>query len=200
MKKTLLVSFAFLLLATQLMASLQDDIRLGEPEYGGTGCPAGSAGVALSPDAKAISILFDEFVVEAGGDTGRSLERKTCNIAVPVHVPQGISVSVFKIDYRGFNSLPYGAYSRFRVEYFFAGTQGPTYERQFNGRLEADYLLTNSLEATAVVWSECGKSVILRANTAMLVRTNSSQQQSYSSVDSADITAGLVFNIAWKRC
>lgn len=57
------------------------------------------------------------------------MERKTCNIAVPVHVPQGYSVSIFQIDYRGFNSLPYGAYSRFNVEYFFAGTQGPGYEK-----------------------------------------------------------------------
>ena len=30
--------------------ALADDIRLGAPAYGGTGCPAGSASVSLSPD------------------------------------------------------------------------------------------------------------------------------------------------------
>lgn len=200
MKKTLLLSLAVSFLTAPLFAAWYDDVRLGDPEYGGTGCPAGSAGVAISPDAKALSILFDSFVVEAGGNTGKSMDRKTCNIAVPVHVPQGYSVSIFQIDYRGFNSLPYGAYSRFNVEYFFAGTQGPGYEKQFNGRLEDDYLIRNSLVASAVVWSDCGKSVILRANTGMLVRTNAQQQSSYSSVDSVDITAGLVFNLKWKRC
>src|SRR5258708_1302919 len=89
-----------------------DEVRLGNPEYGGSGCPAGSAAVAVSPDARALSILFDQFIAEAGGDTGRSITRKTCNLAVPVHIPQGYSVSIFQIDYRGFNSLPYGAYSR----------------------------------------------------------------------------------------
>ena len=29
------------------------------PVYSGTGCPAGSAGISLSPDNKTLSILFD---------------------------------------------------------------------------------------------------------------------------------------------
>lgn len=191
---------ALSLLTAPVFADWYDDVRLGNPEYGGTGCPAGSAAVALAPDAQSLSILFDQFVVEAGQGTGRTLERKNCNIAVPVHVPQGYSVSIFQIDYRGFNSLPYGAYSRFNVEYFFAGTQGPSYEKQFNGRLEDEFLIRNSLVASAVVWSACGDSVILRANTGLLVRTNSAQQPTYSSIDSVDVSAGLVFNLRWKRC
>jgi hypothetical protein len=194
---SLIVSLASL---PALVASWPDDVRLGNPEYGGTGCPAGSAGVVIAPDAKSLSILFDQFEIEAGGSSGKQLERKTCNIAVPVHIPQGFSVSIFQIDYRGFNSLPYGAYSRFNVEYFFAGTAGPGYEKQFNGSLVDDFLIRNALEASAVVWSECGKSVILRANTAMLVRTNDQFQSTYASVDSADVTAGLQFNLQWRRC
>jgi len=27
---------------------------------------------------------------------------KSCNVAIPVHVPQGFSVSVLQVDYRGF--------------------------------------------------------------------------------------------------
>jgi hypothetical protein len=200
MKRTILISLALSLLTGPVLADWFDDVRLGNPEYGGTGCPAGTAAVAISPDAKALSILFDQFVVEAGGGTGKTLERKNCNLAVPVHVPQGYSVSIFQIDYRGFNSLPYGSYSRFNVEYFFAGTAGPGYEKQFNGRIEDEFMIRNSLVASAVVWSDCGQSVILRANTGMLVRTNNLQQAAYSSVDSIDISSGLVFNLKWKRC
>lgn len=181
-------------------ADLYDDVRLGEPDYGGTGCPAGSAAVVLSTDAKALSILFDEFVAEAGGITGRRLSRKTCNIAVPVHVPHGYSVSIFQIDYRGFQSLPYGAYSRFNVEYFFAGAQGPIYEREFQGYYLGDYLIHNVLEASTVTWSSCGEQVILRANTGMMVRTNSRYDDALSTVDSADLQAGLTFNLNWRRC
>lgn len=196
MKKALL-SLALFVLS---LPSLADSIQLGVPAYGGTGCPANSAAVALSPDAKSLSILFDQYVVEAGGNTGRGTDRKTCNIAVPVHVPQGLSVSVFKVDYRGFNSLPYGASSRFNAEYFFAGSQGPSYQKTFYGQLVSDYLLTNDMMATASVWSPCGADVNLRVNSAMLVRTNSRMQQAMSTVDSVDINAGLIYHLQWRRC
>ncbi|USN51003.1 MAG: DUF4360 domain-containing protein [Myxococcales bacterium] len=192
--------FASLTLAFNASAAWYDDVRLGNPEYGGTGCPGGSAAVAVADDAKSLSILFDSFVVEAGGDTGKSFNRKICNIAVPVHIPQGYSVSIFQIDYRGFNSLPYGAYSQFRVEYFFAGSEGPAYEKKFRGRLEDEYLIQNAIAASAVTWSDCGQSVILRANTSMFVRSNSLREDALATVDSADVRAGLVFNLQWRRC
>ena len=42
----------------------QNDIALGVPGYGGNGCPAGSASVTLSPDAKSLSIIFDQFITD----------------------------------------------------------------------------------------------------------------------------------------
>jgi hypothetical protein len=195
--KKFLLSLAIVLVA---LPSFADDIRLGNPSYGGTGCPGGSASAVLSPDQKSLSILFDSYVVEAGGNTGRQTDRKACNIAVPVHVPQGLSLSIIQVDYRGFNSLPYGAYSQFNVEYFFAGARGPRYSRTFNGALTSNYLLTNVLAASAIVWSPCGADVILRSNSNMLVRTNTQNQQSMATVDSADITAGLVYLLQWRRC
>lgn len=200
MKKTLFSLLALCCLSAPSFSAWYDDVRLGNPEYGGTGCPAGSASVALAPDAQSLSFIFDRFVAEAGGFTGKSLDRKSCNIAVPVHVPQGYSVSIFQIDYRGFNNLPYGAYSTFNVEYFFAGTSGPTYQKRFDGYLEGQYLLNNTLLASAVTWSACGQSVILRANTSMAVRTNGAFESAMSTVDSVDISAGLIFNLKWKRC
>lgn len=198
MKKLLLSSI--LCLSAPLFSSVLPDVRLGNPEYGGTGCPAGSASVTLSPDSQSISFIFDQFVAESGGPTGKSLDRKSCNIAIPVLVPNGYSVSVFQIDYRGFNSLPYGAYSTFSVEYFFAGSSGPVYQKRFNGYLEGQYLLSNTLLAEAVTWSPCGQSVILRANASMAVRTNNAFESAMATVDSVDVAAGLIFNLKWKRC
>lgn len=198
MNKIILSCAVVLLGATQSFAAWNDDVRLGRATYGGSGCPNGSAAVALAPDAKSLSILFDEFSVEAG--QRKRTARKTCNIAIPVHVPGGYSVSIFKIDYRGFNSLPYGAYSRFNVEYFFAGSQGPRYSKTFRGRMEQEYTLRNTLAARALTWSACGRDVILRANTSMMVRTNTRRQEAFSTVDSADVSAGLVYHFQWRRC
>ena len=195
--KHALLSLALLVFT---LPSYADSIRLGEPAYGGTGCPANTAAIALSPDAQSLSILFDSYVVEAGGFSGRQTARKTCNIAIPVHVPQGFSVSIFQVDYRGFNDLPYGAYSRFGVEYFFAGSRGPSYRKTFYGQTMGEYLLNNTLSATASVWSPCGADVNLRVNSSMLVRTNRSMQEAMSTVDSVDVNAGLVYHLRWRRC
>ena len=181
--------------ATTAMAA---DIQLGMPGYGGTGCPANSASVTLAPDQKSLSILFDQYVVEAGN--GRTMDRKSCNIAIPVRVPQGYSISVFQIDYRGFNSLPAGARSQFNVEYFFAGSRGVRQSKSFFGPASNLYELTDNLTAEALVWTPCGADTNLRVNTSMLVQSNRRQEQAMATVDSADVTAGLVYHIAWRTC
>ena len=197
MKSTMLFFATAFVLA---QGALADGLRLGQPGYGGTGCPAGSASATLSPDQTSLSILFDAFTVESGGNTQRIVDRKSCNIAIPVQVPQGYSVSVFTVDYRGFNFLPYGARSALNAEYFFAGQPGPRTVRYFYGSLNSDYLFRNTLTNEQIVWSPCGASTNLRVNASMMVQTNSSRQQSFATVDSADIKAGLVFHIQWRRC
>lgn len=180
-------------------AASADDIRLGQPGYGGTGCPSGSVSATLSPDEKSLSLIFDEYSVEAGGETGRTFDRKSCNVAIPVHVPQGYSLAVLSVDYRGFNHLEGRASSQFNVEYFFAGGRGPAFRRSFYGPLDSDYLIQNTLTAESIVWSACGADVNLRTNSSMRVST-SGRAQAMATVDSEDINAALVYHLSWKRC
>lgn len=198
MKKILAIA-ALLIGSSVAGTAFADDIALGEPGYGGTGCPDGSASVTLSPDAKSLSILFDEYYVEAGGATNKSLDRKSCNIAIPVHVPQGLSVSILNIDYRGYNSLPQGARSTFAVEYFFAGKRGPRFNKTFNGALDQDYLIQNQLQASALVWSACGADVNLRTNSSIRVQTKQNKE-ALATVDSQDVSAAIVYQLQWKQC
>ena len=195
MKKSVLLACS-LLLSAPVFA---DDISLGIPGYGGTGCPDGTVSATLSPDAKSLSLLFDQYQVSVGGTTGRSFDRRSCNIAIPVHVPQGLSVSILKIDYRGFNRLPQSATSQFNVEYFFAGTRGPSFQRVFRGVLEEDYLINNELRAEAIVWSGCGADVNLRTNSSMRVSTVSNRE-AMSSIDSQDVNASIVYHLQWRKC
>lgn len=180
-------------------ASAQDDIRLGVPGYGGTGCPSGSVSTTLSPDEKSLSLIFDEYAVSAGGTTGRSFDRKSCNVAIPVHVPQGYSVAVLAVDYRGFNHLPAGASSQFNVEYFFAGSRGPAFRRNFGGPLDSDYTISNELQAESVVWSACGADVNLRTNSSMRISTVRNAE-AMATVDSEDVNAAIVYHLQWRAC
>jgi hypothetical protein len=187
------------ILLSSLTAAAADTIALGDPQYGGTGCPAGSASVALSPDNSALSILFDQYVVEAGGS--KSFDRKNCNIAIPVHVPNGYSVSVIAIDYRGFVGIPSGGRAQLNVDYFLAGNgRGVRTTKTFRGPYSEDYLKSDSLGLQAIVWSGCGADTILRANTTMLVQSNGRREMAMGTVDSADVQAGLVYHLQWRSC
>jgi Domain of unknown function (DUF4360) len=181
-------------------AIIEDTIRLDTPFYGGSGCPAGSASASLSPDSSSATILFDQFVIETGGNTGKRGVRKSCNIGVPVHVPQGLTVSVFKIDYRGFNNLPYGAFSEFSVEYFFAGSRGSTVTQKFKGPISDNYLISSELIGQTTIWSPCGKDVILRANAGMFVKTTPFLAEAMSTLDSMDIKSGIQYHLKWASC
>ena len=179
-------------------SAMADDIYLGQAGYGGNGCPSGSASVTLSPDAKALSILFDQYSAEAGN--GRSIDRKSCNIAIPVHVPQGMSVSIIDVDYRGYVSAPVGGSANFRTEYFFAGSRGPTFEKSFVGPYDNEYTLKSTLGLSSIIWSACGADVNLRVNTAMVAKANRRMETTLATVDSADFKAGLIYHLQWKRC
>lgn len=188
-----------ILISSQALAQ-SDGLLLGEPAYGGTGCPAGTAAVTVSPDQSAISILFDNYVAEAGRSIGKRLDRKSCNITIPVKVPSGYTVSIFQVDYRGFASVPSGARARFDAEYFWAGSRGPKISRMFMGPYDDLYTLTDRLLATTLVWTPCGADVNLRINSSMLVQAGRSNHDVLATVDSADVSNGLIYHLRWQRC
>lgn len=195
MKRILLV-VAFLA-AGIAGANAQTGLRLGTPTYGGTGCPQGTANAVLSADRTSLSIFYDQYSAAAG--SGRSFDRKSCNLAIPLRVPAGYSVSILTVDYRGFNQLPAGATSRFSVEYFFAGGTGPIFQRNFAGPLTSDFFIRNTLTAASTVWSACGQDVILRTNSSIYVRT-SANRAAEATVDTEDIRAALIYRLQWRRC
>jgi hypothetical protein len=195
MQKIILASVLFITTITQ--AQLLPGVRLGEPSYGGTGCPAGSASVSLSPDQDEISIMFDQFVAEAGG---RAVDRKACELSVPIHIPQGYSATVIQTDFRGFNLVSRGGMNRLNTEYFWAGQRGPAYSNMYRGPQNEDYFATNGVVASGVVWTPCGMSTNLRIRATIMTQTNRQLEQSMMTVDSADITGGLIYHVQWRRC
>ena len=177
-----------------------NDIQLGKPGHAGSGCPIGTVAATLSPDKKSLSILFDDYVLEAGPMAGTRMDRKNCQLAIPVHVPNGYSVSLVGVDYRGYNYLPRRAQATFTAEYFFAGMRGPRFRKDFRGSLDQEYTLTNRLALTALTWSKCGEDVNLRIATAMRLRNMDRREDAMSTVDSVDMNAGLIYKLQFRRC
>lgn len=188
-------------LSLSAAAFAQPGLELGYPSTGGNGCPQGSVSASLSPDNTQLSILFDSFIAEAGPASGKTLDRKSCNISIPVTVPNGYSVSVVAVDYRGFVGLPSRrANARFTAEYFFANMAGPRMQRQFVGAQNTDYLIENDLVLSAVVWSACGAQTNLRVNASIMLQNTDYSQDAIATVDSADISSGIIYQLQFRRC
>jgi hypothetical protein len=199
--KSIKLSFAALALAVSLPSLAQVGLRLGNPSFNGTGCPIGSVATALSPDDTQLSILFDQFVVEAGPAAGTNLARKNCSIAIPVTVPNGYSVSVVGVDYRGFVGLPRGrATATFTASYFFADARGVSFSKTYRGGENTNYVLENDLLLTAVTWSRCGAQTNLRISSSMMVNNPEMRQDALATVDSVDVSSGIVYQLQYRSC
>ena len=192
--------FLLLALVSAAMHARAEGLKLGEPQYAGTGCPAGSASVALSPEESTLSVLFDQYVVEAGGN-GKQFDRKNCNLAIPIKIPQGYSYSIIAVDYRGFVSVPRGGRAQLSVNYFLSNAPGTVRTtKSFQGPLQSDYVKNDRLGLEAIVWSPCGADTILRTNTAMLVQSNGMMDDAMATVDSIDVGTGIEYHLQWRRC
>jgi Domain of unknown function (DUF4360) len=185
---------ALLVLATVITAPVSSAlansrVEILQPSYGGNGCPAGSASANVSPDGQELTVLFDKFIA-LGNSPSES--RKSCNLTIPIRVPQGFQISLYDADYRGY--VAPGTTGTLRAEYFFAGSRGPVFQRTFNG--EANYNVRDSLVTVADVWSRCGDSLNMRVNASM-----SARGRGQATVDSFDLAnRGLVYHIKYRNC
>lgn len=176
-------------------------VQIGEPAYGGNGCPKGSAAIVMTEDGRTMSVLFDKYIAEAGFTTGKRIDRASCNLRIPIHVPAGYSVTLMKVDYRGFNAVPSGGSTTFNAEYFYAGSKGGKHQKKTHGPKNDEFTTTD--DVVAVSWSPCGKDMIFGVNTSAVAVANSRMDQTMIIIDSADFTQqdlGLIYSFDVRRC
>lgn len=180
-------------------------VQLGYPSYGGSGCPGGSVSAALSPGGTSLSILFDQYILEAGRDQRRA--QKSCRLILPFQVPQGYQAAVTRIDYRGYNYLPPRAKSHLKANYYLADQGGRRLKGQnrrnivFQGPVDDVYFVSSKIRNNQI-WSGCGQNFQLHIENQMDARTNSEGDDLMSTIDSSDVIARgeVKYHLNWKRC
>ena len=200
--KTILTTTALLLATTQVAtAGNLSQVQIQKVAYAGNGCPAGSAEFVLAADKQSASVIFDQYIVEAGGHGQRTFNRAKCDIAFGLKVPNGFSVALINADYRGFADLPRNARATFTRDYFFAGSRGPRLKETWRGAKSDDFFIQDRMGIMSSVYSKCGADVILRSKTAATLKTRRGQEAMIA-VDSADLSSKTVYqyNFSWKRC
>lgn len=188
---------ALLLGFATMPAQAQAGLSLGKPGYGGPGCPGGSAAVALGNGGRTLSLRFSDYQVRAGTG-GRSFDRKSCNLTIPIRVPAGKALFVTGFDYKGRTRLPAGGEASFNVEYFFPGGEGPKFSRTFRGPRNGPFTVSQTLVGSSVVRSACGASTNLRVNTSLKV--DAGRGETAASIRRADVNAALVYRLELRNC
>lgn len=181
------------LLAVSATGTLAEDplpkVTFGEPGYGGSGCPDGTARVIRGFSNQAAIYLLDAYKV---GDNGRAVDRQTCGIAIPVEVPEGVSVAIRQVAVRGTANLPDDLAATVSVEAFTASTQGEINEVSLDGGMHSGYLRFVTIPDDKLQWSDCGADTNARVNTSLRTRGDKNA--------AVTLTTLIVYPLATKAC
>ncbi|GHB34540.1 hypothetical protein GCM10010377_26870 [Streptomyces viridiviolaceus] len=169
----------------------------------GSGCPQGTAAVAVSEDNTAFTVTYSDYLAQAGGDSDPTAFRKNCQLNLVVHVPQGFTYAVAGADYRGFAALQPGAKGTQRASYYFQGSPNTEYRTHpFSGPHHDNWQATDSTEWAQLVWAPCGVQRNFNINTELRVAagTSAPDKVSFMTMDSTDGDISTVYHLAWKEC
>lgn len=153
-----------------------------------------------------VTLVLADYVAQK---EGLGIARATCDVAVEVALPPGLTVSLNDVVYRG-STRGESSRSSFFREYFFAGDFSG--DRRFTvidydaaGRPDfvqndSDAYTLRAGEFTALdrvlsVAESCGEDVIWRVNTALTVRNDDDSSSSLTAIDT--VTATNRFHITF---
>lgn len=166
----------------------------------GSGCPAGTSTITVSPDNTSATVTFDRYMALIGVGAKATDFRKTCQIALQMHAPAGFTYAVLQADYRGYASLAPGANAQFKTSYSFQGT-APTAVNShgWNGPMDEGWASSDVSDVTSLNWAPCGENRYLNINTELRVNAGASDTKTTTSTMlMADQTVPP--KLIWKRC
>ncbi|GGQ45150.1 DUF4360 domain-containing protein [Streptomyces flaveolus] len=179
-----------------------DKIVIKVATVNGSGCPQGTAAVAVSEDNTAFTVTYSDYLAQAGGGSAPTAYRKNCQLNLLVHVPQGFTYAVASADYRGFAALQPGAKGTQRASYYFQGSPNTEYRTHpFSGPYDDNWQATDSTDWAQLVWAPCGVQRNFNINTELRVSAGTDADQvSFMTMDSTDGDISTVYHLAWKEC
>lgn len=171
------------------------------PVVAGGGCGDISYSVVLSPDGGTLSVLFDNFTVTGG--TGGQTVKAGCDLQIPLALPEGYSLGVYKVDYRGFARLQPRQVADLNIDYGF-GSSGrfKFFHRLIVGPMEDDYTYSETIGGGLMSRAGCGSKAVLNMSASLSVRPALQPGETVVSLDSVDgaPVGGVVFHLDRKKC
>jgi hypothetical protein len=182
-----------------------EKITLDIKTINGSGCPAGTADASaeVAPDNSAFTVSYDNFVAKAGNGASPIDFRKNCQINVLVHVPQGFTFAIARVDYQGFAHLPAGSTGLEQANYYFSGQAATARIRHdFTGPFEGQWHTADVADVATLVFAPCGESRNLNINAELRVDagTAAAGTTTFLEMDSEHASVRTIYQFAWKEC
>jgi hypothetical protein len=181
-----------------------DKIVIDVATVNGSGCPAGTAAVAVSPDNTAFTVTYSDYLAQVGVGAKPTDFRKNCQLDLIVHVPQGFTYAIASADYRGYAHLEPGATGVQQANYYFQGQpQTTSKSHRFNGGYDNNWQATDTVDVAALVFAPCGEERNFNINTELRVSAGTSDPKnttSFMTMDSTDGSINTTYHLAWKQC
>ena len=184
------------------LSALGEEAFIKDIQFAGSGCLQDDAVAVLSPDQQVLSLLFDNFIVEAGGEQSRR-GKKSCNVIIAIAAPEGKRILIDKIDYRGYAFVPSKARMNFKSSYHFEIPSLGIISRSFldvitrTGDVDEDLFVEQQIK-DRVLSRACGEDILLNIKTNLTVMTSSGQDEAFVSIDSLD--SGIDYHISYESC
>ena len=187
-----------IILAAGILAILHVEAQAESLQVAGSGCSAKNVSMAMTQNQTLMTLSLDGFAVEAGRSMGRRLDRKACQISMPISVPEGYQVSVTAVNYTGYTSVPSGGMARVEIETFLGDDRGLQTEKVFSSPYDAAY--RSSVSPAGLRWSVCGENFDMKVKAAMLVQSNNRMDSVSTVMNGMDPNAKINFNLQWRKC
>jgi len=177
-------------------------LGLGTRALADEGCSQGTFSVINSPDGTSLTILFDSFSISAAGGAGKRADEKACKLSVPLHLQEGYSLGVYRVDYRGFAHLSVKQYAELTVNYALGPKQkSRQYHRRINGDYDGEFLFTENIGAGLMRRVGCGEEALLNVAVTLSLQTKGAGD-ALVALDSTDGApkGGLIYYFDIKPC
>lgn len=178
-----------------------DEVVIDLVAMAGSGCRPGTADVAVSPDNTAFTTIYSDYLVQAGPNIPVTEGRKNCQLNVLVHVPNGYTFAIVKVDYRGYGLLNRGAVASQRANYYFQGmTQSSYTNHSIPAPLDDNWIASDEVPIASAVWHPCGELRNLNINTELRLSRGSSTGTNFLTMDSTDGSIETLYHMIWDTC
>ncbi|MCP9962526.1 DUF4360 domain-containing protein [Streptomyces somaliensis] len=186
------------------IVSPPDKIAIEVATVNGSGCPAGTAAVAVAPDNTAFTVTYSDYLAQVGVGAKPTDFRKNCQLSLIVHVPHGFTYAVANADYRGYAHLERGASATQKASYYFQGSRDTAARtHSLRGPMDNNWQANDRTDWAQLVWAPCGVKRNFNINTELRVdkgTSDTTKTNSFITMDSTDGDIQTVYRLAWKEC